>query len=755
MIAGAGGDAESDEVGVIVTDRTGDGSLRGTLIAGNINGTVNSTGGNGSTLGVGLMEGGSSFVVENGDATLGSLDFTINADGQIADLATDSISIVNGTVLVDGSFSFSTAGVASIRADSGTLTAQAFNVSADNFVHDPDRPFPAAVGTISADTFDLSTNGDLIIDAHLISTASLNLSAPGLIDIEDATSGSDLTLDAGSSISGGSMTAAGLIDANATGDIGLNLVIAGTTITMQSTAGSIFANGLSAGGLVDLHANVDVSTGDIAGDSINILADTGGISVGDLIAQTSVDLNAQGAISISGGVSTGLFQAAAGTNLTTQAITAQTIDASAGGTATINGIWSAQDVTLASNDIDISGTGGISGSGLVTLISTNATQALIGDGLTGSGYALSNAEFGRIEGGSVHILARGDASAAQDMLIGDLTVTGPTAGSTIEDSDGILVFATGDLATQSSGGVIRVVGDVAATGFGSGNAMEFHAGTFELDAATGSISITSSGTTLGGELGLYADQIHVASGAILDQLADDPQYEGYQDDLNAPAAVQRPEGVLSAGVDLDRIRQSAEHPDPEHGHRGVAGRLPGQRNLRRRGHRSRRAAGIDRPRSSTARSITEGGTLTGIDGARRAGRGRGPDAVHRQQHDQRLPADRPLRASQPSRPEPPFPPGFTPTPGIQDEVGLIDTTCCRRRCSTMRTSSTTIIALTRRGRDQPDRTAAAAVRHQRAGRRGRCRRSGIGQRQPGADGNAGRRAVGRLRAGKCKQEKQP
>ena len=79
---------------------------------------------------------------------------------------------------------------------------------------------------------------------------------------------------------------------------------------------------------------------------------------------------------------------------------------------------------------------------------------------------------------------------------------------------------------------------------------------------------------------------------------------------------------------------------------------------------------------------------------------------------------------------------------------------CRRRCSTMRPSSTT---MTRRPRkaNQPDRAAAAAVRHQRAGRgggtgrpavnpdaleprpdqRGRCRRSGIGQRQPRADGN--------------------
>ena len=183
------------------------------------------------------------------------------------------------------------------------------------------------------------------------------------------------------------------------------------------------------------------------------------------------------------------------------------------------------------------------------MFSTNATQALIGDGLTGSGYALSNAEFGRIEGGSVFILARGDASAAQDMLIGDLTVTGPSAGSTIESSEGILVFATGDIDGETPGGVIRVVGDVIATGFGSGNAIEFYADRFELDAATGSVAITSSG----GALARRARSLcrpdpcrRVAS--ILDQLAADPQYAGYQDDLNAPATVQRPEGVLNAAT---------------------------------------------------------------------------------------------------------------------------------------------------------------------------------------------------------------
>ena len=198
------------------------------------------------------------------------------------------------------------------------------------------------------------------------------------------------------------------------------------------------------------------------------------------------------------------------------------------------------------------------------------------------------------------------------------------------------------LTANPSSGVIRVVGDVNATGFGSTNAIEFYATRFELDAATGSVSIFSSGSTLGGELGLYADRIHVAEGSILDQLAANPTYSGYQEDLNAPAAVQRPEGVLRAAtlwIESDNLQdiliqntgtaatpagflfnESFINDDDE-----VAG-PPGSIDLVVNGQVRDRRRDADRHR-----------------GARRAGRGRESYSVHRQQHDQRLPADRRVR----------------------------------------------------------------------------------------------------------------
>jgi hypothetical protein len=255
-----------------------------------------------------------------------------------------------------------------------------------------------------------------------------------------------------------------------------------------------------------------------------------------------------GSITINGGVTTGLFQAAAGDNLSTRPITAGQIDASAGDNATIDGLWSSPDVLLASGNIDITANGRIDAGneGLITLnaVSTNG-PALIGDGLSGTGYALSNAEFGRVSGGLIRIAVGGSGGDA-DTLIGDLTITGPLAGSNIESSDGGVEFITLQEDGAALDGTLRVVGDVMATGFGPDNYLGFYTQNFELDAATGTISLAGTGGALAGTLELYASRIHVAEGSLLDQLAANPQFAGYRQALNQQAAVQRPDGVIRA-----------------------------------------------------------------------------------------------------------------------------------------------------------------------------------------------------------------
>ncbi|NLR38544.1 hypothetical protein [Novosphingobium sp. ERW19] len=243
------------------------------------------------------------------------------------------------------------------------------------------------------------------------------------------------------------------------------------------------------------------------------------------------------------------------------------------GTVTVGRRWLANQVRIVSSDISIIDNGSatlptgqtiLSGiqttdTGFVDLISNSTRTALIGDGLTANGgYALSNAEIGLVSTGELLIAAVDRSANATDMLIGNVSlVAGGAIGSTnAAGTAGKIVFASGDLLTETPGGAIRVVGTISGTGFAQSNILEFTTGRFELDASTGAINLTSAsqaGATapLGGVLEINADHIHVASGSILEKLVADPLYEGRIAELNAPASVQRPEGVLrSLGLDL-------------------------------------------------------------------------------------------------------------------------------------------------------------------------------------------------------------
>ena len=324
------------------------------------------------------------------------------------------------------------------------------------------------------------------------------------------------------------------------------------------SAGDLTTGNLTANSLILALVGDDIVTGSIttAANGRVYLADSSMVDIGGgiganfnpapILALTPVATG--GSIAINGGIATGRFQAAAGDDLAARAITATSIEASARGNATIDGLWRSPSVALRSGDIAITANGSID-AGTNGTILLNAVRsdggALIGDGLTGTGYALSNAEFGRISGGTITIAVGGNGGDA-DTLIGDLTITGPLAGSNIESSTGGVEFVTLHEDGAAFDGTLRVVGDIVATGFGAENYLGFYTQNFELDTATGSIAITSSGNALAGILEIYASRIHVAEGTVLNQLAVNPQFAGYREALNRPAAVQRPEGVLRA-----------------------------------------------------------------------------------------------------------------------------------------------------------------------------------------------------------------
>jgi hypothetical protein len=307
----------------------------------------------------------------------------------------------------------------------------------------------------------------------------------------------------------------------------------------------------------------------------------------------------------------------------------------------------------------------------VILHSTNGEGALIGDGLSGSGYRLTNAEFGRISAGDLTIIVGGAPGAAADTLLGKLDITGPTAGSTIESSTGGVTFVTLDEAGEGLDGTLRIVGEVNATGFGVDNYLSFQTQHFELDAATGLLNVEGGPGALGGQLWITAQNIHIASGDILDQLAEDPQYDGYQEDLNAPAAVQRPGGVIRARtMELEFIgggegelntlyvQNSGTSDTP-------AGFLVSDIDLGDDGEGGLPAGSLDLV--INGQIVTEGGTLTGVEvrDALVADRDLTPFTANSTVNGCLL------TGACVETPNNPFPPGFNPTPGIQDEIVLI------------------------------------------------------------------------------------
>ena len=387
-----------------------------------------------------------------------------------------------------------------------------------------------------------------------------------------------------------------------------------------------------------------------------------------------------GSITINGPVSTSLFRAAAGGNFTAgditalgffdQLIFAQGINVRAGGTATVDGTWTGESVHITSNDIDIAAGGGID-AGDVALASTNATRTIVGDGVTGGGYQLSNAEYNRIHssGGEIEVGVNGSLGGALNMIVGDLSVDAAQSGA------GEYEFATYQTDSEEGSGSIRVVGDMAFTNMGDiefDNEVSFTTRTFQLDAATGSLFLTGSGTDLAGSLDIAANNIHVAEGSILDQLADDPQYDGYREDLNAPAAAQRPEGVIGASaINLEFGGTPADLYTLYVQNTGTSD-VPAGFVISDLGLEGDGEGGLP-PNSLdvviNGQIVTGQGTLTGIDVR---------DALVASEEGDLTPFTATstvngclLTGACVETPNNPFPPDFTPTPGIQDEIVLI------------------------------------------------------------------------------------
>lgn len=435
----------------------------------------------------------------------------------------------------------------------------------------------------------------------------------GAVTITNAVNAASLRIAAGTTISSGNITATGPVGLTSSGQLALAGVNAGLgRIELISRSGAITAINLFTGSDILASGGSGLALGSVRGRDVALLsggnitsqsvlagpvfdsqtsqitnavgrlliasttmlpvtAMPGSIDYAALLAATPV--RSGGNVTISGGAIVGRLVAAAGGDFTGGGIRAfGGIEVESGGQVTVAQRWGAPEVRIVSADLAIIDNGTATGptgqqilsgirtseTGEVDLISNSSRTALIGDGLTGVGYALSAAEIGLVSTGRLLIAAVDQIANPTDMLVGNLTLTaGGSIGASVgAGTTGRIILASGNLQSQTPGGALRVVGTINGTGFGRGNVLEFTTGRFELDAVTGAINLTSatqSGTTsaLGGIIEINAPNIHVASAAILEKLAADPLYAGRIGDLNAPAATPRPDGVLRAlGLDL-------------------------------------------------------------------------------------------------------------------------------------------------------------------------------------------------------------
>ena len=490
-----------------------------------------------------ITAGGGVNILAGGTLTAGALDalndINLNAVGSIL---TGAISSQAGAV----------------RATSGG------NITTGNIAADGGLSLDAvgaiATGTIAAQWADLFAGANMSV-GDATTTEWFDAEAEGALTAGHVTAGENVALAGQGAVRAGNLSA-GLVNNAVRAGADYNIgILSGTSVVVGNasardwigigTPGSLATGSIASGNDVLLAANGAVTTGAIAtGTSSRLLiAGAGMVALGGPVDDfdrslvfaalgTSAEAATLGAVTIGGPVTTGRLDALVGGDFTTGALTASgAAFATVGGTMAINGLWASPLTRIESNNLAIGANGGIGGA-QIDLLSSNATQLLVGDGLSGSGYGLDNGEFGRLSAGIINIFGRSDASAAIDTLVGTLGLAGRTGPSSV-------TIATANSDGQPAGN-LRVIGAVTGTDFGATDSFNLAAGRIEVDAATGGISLDVAGG-VGGMLGLRAQRVHVAEAAILDRLAIDPHYATRDADLARAPSTQRPAGVIRAG----------------------------------------------------------------------------------------------------------------------------------------------------------------------------------------------------------------
>ncbi|MEK6638805.1 MAG: hypothetical protein AABY88_12065, partial [Pseudomonadota bacterium] len=398
-------------------------------------------------------------------------------------------------------------------------------------------------GNIAAATDIIISNTANVVAAGALSAGNkVSINNGGAITLASA-SASDVTIaSTASSINVGTVTARGALTGNAATGLTINTATSGSNIAL--TGGTITATALTAANNLTGVANGAMNVGTVraAGGNLNLTA------AGTLSAMTGGALGNINLTSTNGGnISTGTLSSGSaftgGTTggmpgagdiiITSDSNATMTGNSSAGrnlnviarNLISVGGIANGAAIDLKSTDIAVNTTTGRIGeqgrTTLAQLTNTGTGVTTIGGAGVTTGYSLSNAEAQRIFAGDIIITAARATTtpagtqtpttlntAAPDVVLDALTLTG-AIGQTGASTGNI--GATGRLRIETPG-KLRTIGTVAISNLATTNRFQINAAqSIEVDAATGSISLSGAAGAPSGTIELTAPSVIAAS----------------------------------------------------------------------------------------------------------------------------------------------------------------------------------------------------------------------------------------------------
>jgi hypothetical protein len=532
-------------------------------------------------------------------------DISVLAAGRIGDASSDAVTVTAvrtynsaaGSLVTGGTVTIAAGGNASLAATTATtaltvqsgaiatirstLSAPRIQVTAQDIV----LQGAARVGTsaTTSATLNATRNYDAALGSLVTGTA-VTITAGGDAAVAETNATSAVSVEAGGALTLRAPVTAPQIQLGAR-DIVLpgtaRVGNAGTTsLTLTATRDYTAAAGsVVTGNTVAISAGGNASLAETnAGSAVTVQAG-GTATVGAALSAPQIQVTAQdvsvaaaGRVGNSGSASATLtasrnYDAADGSVVTAGQVTiaagaaarlAQTtggaaLNVTAGGTATLAGAATANEVRITAADIALpaSGSLGTAATQLVRLTAQpGAAAATFGGTAQGPGFTLSADEAGRIRTGLLQVvapIAGGPAApaAGPSLVVSDATVSVTRIGSLELSTPGVarvsgaLLYTDAAVAAQSSGIQAAAAND---------SSVRIDAGQrIEVITGAGSVRVRDAAGLPGGILALTSPDIWIVSDALYQRLVADRDFAGRDEALLVNDGADTPRGHVEGG----------------------------------------------------------------------------------------------------------------------------------------------------------------------------------------------------------------